>query len=843
MKQNLEKYIISGILIILTFSLIFAETKQVEDNFRKLENADTTFVAEADSILADSLQAATQDSVFYAADSTHYSFLSKRIELAGAARLTYHTSVLKSDTIAIDMQKRQAFTLGQSVLEDGEYLLLGEEISYDMRSQWGMIRDGATRFEQGYCYGDEIRKIAEETFDVDNAIFTTCDALHPHFYIKASKLRLYKDDKIVAKPLIFYVNHLPVFALPFGTFTIKRGRESGFLVPSPSYNSVDGKILRDIAYYQVFGPYADATLSLDYYENTGWEAALKSRYIKRYMFNGDFEAILLKQISQLKTKYEWNISSVHHQDFVDDSTFDARLHFVSSTSVWDNSEDLEEREQEEISSALAYKRPLWGRTLSVTANYTDNLVDKIKYLRLPSVAYSLPSKPIYELFYNENDKIPDYAWWKDFSYSYSLRAVHEGYISDPDATWPDVLYQTAQDSSGAYINQHNAGVKHNIGISYNHKIRGWLDLGQTANLNEVWFDRDQNYQTNQQLLVRGSDYSLNSSVGFSLYGLGDFPGEYVQAVRHVISPNFSFTFRPDFSENEKYYSFSGIGLNSSAKQRRFNFSLANKWDLKLRKAATADADSAEDAASEIPTEKLNNFFKLSSSLNYDLENEEEGFSNISHSLSMNLKDYKLGFITLGTNPSGAISQDTYALKFSGWDHKSWDYAVENWSVTLNSKLSLSGQASYTDYFPRAENRFESNKFFTSDSLDISSEDLALTLDILDEMQQQDKSWSLNFNHYYQTNKASYEQNKYTSNLRSSLSAKITDNWEISYNNYINLKTKEIASHNLTLSRDLHCWKIVFTYSYSSLNDYWNYRFQLFNIKLPNELKFRTSGHK
>jgi lipopolysaccharide assembly outer membrane protein LptD (OstA) len=840
MKKYLEKYIVLGILIILTFSLILAETKQVDDNFRKLQTVDTTAVAVADTAISDSLALATQDSVFYVADSTHYSFLSKRIELAGAARLTYHTSVLKSDTIAIDMQKRQAFTLGQSVLEDGEYLLLGDAISYDMRSQWGMIRDGATRFEQGYCYGDEIRKISEETFDVDNAIFTTCDALHPHFYIKASKLRLYKDDKIVAKPLIFYVNHLPVFALPFGTFTIKRGRESGFLVPSPSYNSVDGKILRDIAYYQVFGPYADATLALDYYENTGWEASLKSRYIKRYLLKGNFEAVLLKQLNELSTKYEWNISSVHHHDFADDATFDSRLHFVSSTSVWDNSEDLEEREQEEISSALAYKRPLWGRTLSLTANYTDNLVDKIKYLKLPSITYSLPSKPVYELFYSQDDKIPDYAWWKDFSYSYNLRGVHEANITDPEAGWADLFYQTSQDSSGAYINQHNAGIKHSVGLSYNHKLRGWLDLGQSANLNEVWFDRDKNYQTNQELLVRGWDYSLNSSLGFSLYGLGDLPGEYIQAVRHVISPSFSFTFKPDFSENEKYYSFGGIGLSSGVKQRRFNFSLSNKWDLKLRQAQSTDADSAEDA--EIPTEKLNNFFQLSSAINYDLENDEEGFSNISHSLDMNLKDYTIGFITLGTNPSGSIIQDTYDVKFSGWNHKSWDYAVENWAVTLNSKLSFSGKASYTEYFPRAENRFESNKFFTPDSLNLDSEDLALTLETLDEMQQQDKGWSLNFNHYYQTNKTSYEQNKYTSNLRSSLSAKITNNWEISYNNYINLKTKEIASHNLTLTRNLHCWKIVFTYSYSSLNNYWNYRFQLFNIKLPNELKFRTSGH-
>jgi len=837
MKLNLEKYIVIIFTLLLLVSAIYAQDKEPDPKITgKIIESDSTYFG--NTIITDSLKQVKYDSLFYAADTIKYSYQKEQIKLVGNSTITYHAAHLKSDTISINLKNKQAFTRGQSILEDGSYLILGDGISYDMDSEFGIVKNGATKFEQGFCYGDELRKIESETFDLDNAIFTTCDALNPHFYIRAKKLRLYKDDKIIAKPLIVYVNHLPIFALPYGTFTIKRGRESGFLVPSPGYNSVDGKMLRDIAYYQVWGKYADSKLSLDYYENTGWELNLRNRYIKRYMLKGNINASLLKKIEPFRTKYEWDISAKHHQDFSDDAIFDANLHFISSTSVWENSESIDEREQEKITSSISYKKPLWGRTLSITGTYTENLIEKTKSLTLPSISYSLASKPIYELFYDQNSKIPEYAWWKNFSYSYKLKATHEADINDPNSNLSDLFYETTQDSNGTYINQHIAGVKHELGLTYSKKYRGWLDFSQSFRYNEAWYDRDKNYDINKDIFVRGSDYSLTSSLGFSLYGLGDLPGDYIRAIRHVISPNISFSFKPNFTRNEDFYSLSGISLYSGKKQKKISFSLGNNWDLKLSKKS-----NSEDISDNESTEKLNNFFKINSSLNYDYEKEDKGFSNISHSLNMNLKKFDFGFFSVSTSPRGTITQDFYNLKSHGANPLDWNYAVDYWSASLTSKLTISGKANYIDYFPMPQNRFDSNKFFAPDTTDADSEDLALTLENFDEMQSQNKAWSLTFNHTYQTNKNNYKNNDYTSNLRSSLSARITKNWEISYNNYINLKTKEIASHNFTLTRDLHCWKLVFTYSYSALNNYWNYRFKLFNIKLPNDLKFKTSGHK
>ncbi|HPR17903.1 MAG TPA: putative LPS assembly protein LptD [Candidatus Cloacimonadota bacterium] len=806
-------------------------------NFPGTDSLD--FSALTDSITAaDSLEV---DSVFYAGDSVFYSVTGKNIILAGNANVIYHTSNIKSDTISIDMKKEQAYAKGQSFMEDGDQLILGDNVYFDLDTQWGLLERGASKFDKGYYYGDEIRKVDKKAFDVDNGIFTTCDALHPHFHIGGKKLRVYQDDKVVGKPIIFYVNHLPIMALPFGTFTIKRGRQSGILVPSPGWNDTNGKYLENIAYYFAYKDYADVTLGLDYYEKTGWQAGVSSNYIKRYVFKGDFSAILQKKItSPQQATYEWNIKSKHHHELGNNTTFDADLNFVSSSQVWEGSDDPNERLAEEVTSSIAYKRPFLGSYLNIGGNYKHDLLgedktyiiggDTLEYhiekktITLPSVTFYLQSKPFYELFLSDDEEIPDEAWWKQFSYSYNFKAIQTGSTSDPNATLEEIIWNNRTDDTGAVINEHHAGAKHTGSISYNYKLKGWLTLKQAVSGNETWFDRDKN----DNKFVRSFDYNTSSTASFSLYGMRDFGRFYFRAIRHIITPAATFYYQPDYTDNSKYYSFGGISTKSSKKQRKITLSVDNKWSLKL-----LGKQDAQDR-------KINDFFTINSNISYDFENDDKGFSDIKHTVKLNPNSLSLAFLTLSTSPNGSVTQGTYDLKFKDWNDKKWDYGVSNWTFSVTNKLDLSGDARYIDYFPVQENKFETSDFFTDDSLDTEEERIATTIKDVDALQKSQKNWSLTFTHTYNTNKTSYESHDYTSTLRMALSAKISQNWTITYDNYIDLKSDEVVSHNFTITRELHCWQAFFRYT--KQGDYWNYRFQLFNIKLPDALKFRTSDH-
>jgi len=818
-SNNREKAVIilASMFIAVT---VFLWTQEVYEE-EKFPAVDSLF---ADTLeVADSLQS---DSLSYVADSVNYDVEEEIIQLSGNTSVTYHTSIINADTIVIDLKKEQAFARGRSYLQDGTQNMLGKDISYDLQTKWGLVIGGASKFDKGYYYGTEIRKIDDDTYDVDEGVFTTCNALHPHFYIQAKELRFYRDDKFVAKPVVFYVNHFPVFAFPFGTFTLKRGRQSGILVPSPGWNNTRGKYLENIAYYFAYKNHADFTLAIDYYELTGWELGFRSKYKQRYIHDGFFNAILQKKILEPQiSQYEWNIKNRHHHDFGNKTTFDMNLNFVSSKQVWEGSENLDERLAEKITSSMSFKKPLFNSTLYISANYVDDLENKTKDITLPSVSYRLTTRPIYEFFVDDVDNIPDDAWWENFSYSYNIKAIHQGDINDSTATFWDVLYDDTlgPDTTYATGNQHNAGVKHTAGLSYSYKFKGWLNLSQSISGNEAWYDRDKN----NVKFVRGMDYNSSSTMSFNLYGMRALPKFYISAIRHIVTPRISFTYRPDFSDNDRFYSFGNVGLSSAVKSRKVNFSLGNKWQLKLA------------AGTNKKERKINDFFNISSGISYDYE-QDNGFSDISHSLQLKPNNITFGLVDISTKPKGGFSQATYDIGIKSWNPNEWDIGVKNWDFNLTSVLKVSGDAGYVDYFPLAKNDFASGDFFSSDSIDTDDERTITSLEELDDLDREEKSWAFTVSHIYSLNKAQYAIDEYNSNLRMSVSARITKNWAISYDNYIDLQADELVSHNFLITRDLHCWKM--TFKYTKQGDYWNYQFKIFDLKLEDALKFTTSDH-
>lgn len=814
MKKSIKIVFLIAFLS-MVWSLSLAD-EQLDQN----EMVDQIDTLEVDTLRVEEVE---KDSLFYSGDEIFYDVLNRKIHLKGGASLDYHTSSITADSIYIDMERDQAYTLGRSLLRDGNQLLIGREVLFDLDTQWGMIRDGASQFEHGYYYGAEIRKVDEEIYDVDHGNFTTCDAEHPHFYIKTDRLRLYQNDKIVAKPVIFYVNHFPVFGLPFATISVKRGRHSGILIPSPGYNSTQGKYIENIALYLAYKDYADATIYADYYERTGWEIGFMSDYIRRYIFSGNVHLRLQRNVETPDVyTHDWLFESRHSHDFGHRRTFDSNLRFISSSRVFEGDVDIEERLAEQVTSSVAYKRPLFERFLYINAQYTDDFKQEIKNITLPSITYSLPSKPVYELFTTaDND---EEAWWKNLSYSYNFRAIHTGVIRDPDADIWDVLYKSKKDEEGEYINQHNAGIQHRTGLRYSYTMRGWLNLSQNVSYNEAWYDRDK--QENQ--LVRAYDYSTTSGLSFSLYGTRVYTEPlYVSAVRHVATPQLSFTYKPDFTDNQKYYTFSGININSTAKQRRLSLSLENKWQLKLKQTES------------LHERRLNDFFRINTSVNYDFERDEKPFSNILHNINLNPNAFRYSILNLSVRPNGRIVQDPYDMSFKDISPTNWDWGVSDWSAGITSRLSLSGDATYMDYFP-----IRKNEFWTEDLMmdyPEEEEEYMLSLEEMERLAAERNDWSLSFEHNYRTNRTSYKAGQYTSNLKTSVSLMLTKNWKIAYDNFIDMKTNDIVSHNVTITRELDCWRIFFRYT--KQGDFWNYQLRLFNIKLPDALQFRTSDRK
>ncbi len=758
-----------------------------------------------------------EDSISYRAKNIYYDANDTLLVLWGKAKINYHNSSLKSDSIRIYFTKKQASTKGISILKEGKQTLIGYDIKFDLHKKSGLIKSGQSKFDKGFYYGEEIRKIDENVYDIDDGVFTTCDAKKPHFYIKGKKVRVYFKDKVVMRPVIFYVNDFPVLPLPFGTFSLKRGRKTGILMPSPGYNKTDGKYLRNIAFFYAHKDYANFLLYGDLNEKTGWGLHLDTDYIKRYVYKGFSKIYLKKRIfSPIRSSMEWKIVARHHHDLGDKKILDADLNFISSKNILEGVDNVTDRLSKKITSQFSYKFPFLNRTFSVYSRYTYDILNQVRNVTLPSFSYSFQPKPISEIFYKRNSQNTNIL--SNFSFSYALKAVHYGKIVGDNPTLAEILYKVKKDTTGAFISQHNAGISNSSSFMFHKNIFGWLIFSSSFNPKFVIFDRDKN----DKILQTGSSYNFNTGVKFSLYGVKKFKKFPITAVRHIITPSVSFGYHPDFRKNDRFYSFSGISVNQSDKSERMTFTLLNKWQLKIKKA---NSDRPK---------KLNDFLSIRSSFGYDAtKKNDKGFSNLTHYITMRTGEFKTSLFNLNFYPNFTIYQDVYKMKLKSFDYKQWKAGINNWKFNTTFKIGFSSNANYYNYFPIEKRIWEEDKLFNK-----SKEG---TKPFGSEIEKKLKKWKLDFSFDYNTDKNSFEKKQFTGSFRTNFNFNLTNFWHITYNNYYDLKSKKLISWDITVSRDLHCWKLVFRYTRQS--GYWSYNFRIFNIKLPDALKFKTSDSK
>lgn len=758
-----------------------------------------------DSLKVNLDEISSLDSLFYAADSIRAYYEEEQIWLHGNTSIDYGNSRIQADSLFLDLKKEQATTFGLTLMQDGAQLLIGEDVSYDIRSQTGRLNHGQSYIENGYYSGLEIRKIDTNIYDIDGGSFTTCDLAEPSFWFWSKAMRIYQKDKVVGKHVVAYVNHMPIFYFPFVTMSIKRGRHAGILVPEPGYNSVDGKYIRDLAVYLPYKDFADFTLGMDLMEKTGWKARFDSRYLKRYYYAGGLNASYQKNTNRAGTQFDWALRANHHHDLPEKSALDVSLDFISNKRIWESSDLVDESLAQRLSSSISYRKPIGNTYLNAGALYNQDLINDTASLSLPSISWSVSSRPVYELLGQKGD-----VWYSGLSFHYNARLDHSGDIRKKDPSFQDYIWANTLDDNdpNKYLVEHHAGIRQSMGLSNSYNYRGWLNLRQSLDYNEAWFDRSRK----QEKWVRGNDYSASLNGSFNLFGLRSFGSSGASIIRHVMTPSVGLTYLPDHSDNGQYYGFGGISLRQNVKrQANLSFALAQKWQLKLGEAGKQ--------------RKLNDLFSWDSSISANLYKDEKRFGNIAHSVNFRPGSQNLGALkhnswamnNLKVNYNSRLSliQETYEISFD-------DLAIKN--QYFSQTIGIGGDANYADYFPMPLNRTFSA---------FGEEAAPKAPGILSE------SWNLSVTHDLFAPKTLLKPR--SQNLRMSAGLRLTQNFSLSYSNYYNLKDKELISQGINLSRDLHCWKLDF--SFTKRNEYWDYRIVFFNKQFPESLRFKTSDSK
>jgi hypothetical protein len=346
---------------------------------KKVSLKDTIKVDTLTKTVPDSLKNTNdlQNTVVYAAkDSTVMDTQNQVVYLYGEAKVTYGDIVLEADFIKLNWDKNEVFaqgtkdtvankTKGKPVFKQGGEPYDADEIKYNFKSRKAIIKGLVTKQGDAYVQGVSVKKDNEDNLYIRNAVYTTCNLSHPHYAIRAKRIKLVGKKEIVSGPFNFELNEIPLpIGLPFGFFPYKPPQEngtSGIIMPTYGEEPLGrGFFLREGGYYFAISENIGLRLTGELYSKGSYGIAANSQYIKRYRYGGSFNLNYRKsnngQEFDRDSRDDFGIQWSHSPQSRGNSSFSASVNLQSNSNAQFNSVTSNSYISTALNSSIQYSK-------------------------------------------------------------------------------------------------------------------------------------------------------------------------------------------------------------------------------------------------------------------------------------------------------------------------------------------------------------------------------------------------------------------------------------------------------------------------------------------------------
>ena len=776
---------------------------------------------------------------------------SRKVLLYGKGEIKYDDVQLNAPKIEYDQQTQYVtakmgrdtagLVSGMAKLKQGETVTVSDSLRFNFKSQKGLTYSSFFQQEELFNFAQKVKKIDPETFFAKNGRFTTCNLDTPHFAFRFSKAKFINKKLVVTGPVHpeFEDVPLPIY-LPFGIFPMKKGRQSGFIPPQFTVNESFGVGLEGFGYYKAINDYLDAKTWFDIYSYGSWRANIAPSYRLRYRYSGSFNLsfqntkFAFKGDPDFRKNKSFFVTWSHSMD----SKARPGVNFSASVNAGSskylslvpngalvnpgfsgNTQGSGNYLQpmnftNQLSSTISYQKT-WAGTpfnLAVNLNHNQNTATRVVNLNLPDIAMVMNT--IYP--FQPKESVGASKWYEKLGIAYS--GNYKGQIS-----FYDTAFRFRQ-----LIDTFQWGASHDIPITLSLPSLGPFQIAPNFSFRERWFAqkfyRKWNPQTEKldSSIEKGFYTAREMTMGlsFSTAVFGTYQAKKkearVQAIRHVMRPQFSVNYKPDLMKpyyfrqqidkegNRALMSvFDGSIFGSFASEENggIGFGIDNNIEMKVR----SKTDTGE---AEMKKVKLLDGFGISG-----------GYNMLADSFKLStLNLYARSTLFEKINITANATLDPYKMD-PRTQYRKNEYAWEGGkfkpgSITSGSvNISTSFQSKKKDDKGEKDNR-ESAKG-DEEMNNLTQEQMMQQLDYIRrnpaEFTDFNIPWSLSFSYSLSFAKILRPDYTYktelTSNFNFNGDFSLSPKWKIGANGYYDIKTMKLQSLTTFITRDLHCWQM------------------------------------
>lgn len=859
-----------------------------------------------DSIRADSMMRARSNGIdapvkYSAEDSLVYDAESGTAYLYGNSKVDYENMKLTSDKVHMNLDKstvRATGTVdstaeggikGKPVFTMGKDEYKSDTMAFNFKSKKGLIKGVYTEQQDGFLSGEVGKRDSTGSIYLQHGRYTTCDKPHPDFYIALSRAKVRPGKDVVFGPAYLVVADVPLpLAIPYGFFPFSKKYSSGFIMPSYGDESDRGFYLRDGGYYFAISDKWDLKLLGEIYTKGSWGVSAASNYRKRYRYSGSFlfsyqdsktgDKGLPDFAEQESFKIQWN----HRQDPKANpySSLAASVNFATSNYERNNLNSMYNPQtltQTTRTSSVSWSTGFSsiGLSLSATTNLAQDMRTSSIQITLPDLNISLSR------FYPFKRKhlVGKERWYEKISMSYT------GQLANSISTTEDKILHSN------LIKDWKNAFQHTIPVQANFTLFNYINVTPSFNFTDRMYSKKVTRgwdNTLQKEVVRDTTYGFHNvynwsmSVGAStkLYGFWvpnrKLFGDKIQAIRHVITPQVTFSYAPNFAarrygyyDSYQYTDASGnvklveyspyqdelYSVPGKYKTEMISWDVSNNIEMKIK----SDKDTTG-------YKKISIIDELGASMSYNAAADYHRWSDLS--MRLRLKWWKNYTFSMNAQfATYAYELDANGKPYVG-NHTEWGYGrlprfqgmSQNFSFTLNpeklkkwfgrkddkddDKVSVDSDGPDTNIESNMDDDLEKGKYAAKKKRG----NIAETDD--DGYMSFNMPWSLTIGYgitmrentagRFNTKTMRYPY-KFTQTLNFSGNIRISDGWNINFSSGYDFENHAMSMTTASLSRDLHCFNMSASVVLAPYTSY-NFTFRCNAATLTDALKYdKRSG--
>jgi hypothetical protein len=862
-----------------------------------------------DSIMLELLKLQGYTATEYQGESVSFDSDSSKLILKGKPLVAQEGQSLAADSLIVyDQRIDKACAYGKPVLNGiGQAApMQSAEVCYEVGKQVGVAIGGSTMFASGgtnwYVKGNEIYTQGQLAVYGHHAQFTDCNLTIPHYHFAASRVKIVKNDVLVARDVTLSFGDVPVFWLPFMMQSLKEGRRSGLLTPRFSINDVArtsksyNRRIEDVGLYWAINDNLGAETALDWFSNNyvAYRGSFDYNYPHSFLRGG----LTFKQYNPAAGAKVLTIAGQNSWQPSERTSIRVDANYASSSRfVKQNSFDPRELTQSITSSAGLSRRFDWG-SLSLQSTRQQRLSDNQVDLTLPSVGLNISPLTLFKAVPGQT------RWYSNATINASASGRANSLSVEETPTNPSLRDATSRngtfsggfqmgrfsiqqsasydkrfdhergpfgDSIPGLAQQTDSHITWSSSLNFQQRLIGTSTLTPRLQVQGEWVRRDSavnSLQASAPLRLNfGAD--LHTDVYAFLPGFGP-----VSRIRHRISPSFGYAYSPAPQVTDiQRRVFNISGASQIRQQNQLTIGLSQTFEAKMKDRATSQPGAQRDT-STVPEDSTSatldsprrlpqarkimllsintsgaayDFVAVPDSLRARLGRDRYGLSTTSITNSLN-SDLLRGFqVSLThdlfrTTTLGTGADATTSRKFEprlSSVNASFSLSGDSW---LFRALGLTGravQAKQPDTLRTGNTPQGGTPVNNPNNIGLGL--IGRQVPVSGVTGGPAGAWNASLNY---TLLRPRPGDSFTARgnqmMQGNFSFKPTQSWNVHWTTSYSFTDKAFSDHVLTLTRDLHDWEAHFDFV-KAQNGNFSFQFRV-NLRADPDIKFDYSQH-